>query len=87
MPPLQLFAGSNRHFPKVFPPAENTIMVHYEGGVQMELRYFLGGVGDRAKKPRGFLKENPSVELKNNMHLRYHRNAVNFTPFSVLTIL
>lgn len=24
-------------------------MVHYEGGVEVELRYFLGGVGDKVK--------------------------------------
>jgi len=54
-----LFAGSSRHFPKVFPSAENTLVVHYEGGVQMELRYFLGGVGDRAKKAEGLSQGKP----------------------------
>ena len=31
--------------PVVSPSAGNTFMVHYEGGVEVELRYFLGGVG------------------------------------------
>ena len=33
--------------PVVSPSAGNTLMVHYEGGVEVELRYFLGGVGDK----------------------------------------
>ena len=33
--------------PVVLPSAGNTLMVHYEGGVEVELRYFLGGVGDK----------------------------------------
>lgn len=35
------------------PSAGNTLMVHYEGGVEVELRYFLGGVGGRVQKSRG----------------------------------
>jgi len=34
-------------------------MVHYEGGVEVELRYFLGGVGDRAKKAEGLSQGKP----------------------------
>ena len=33
--------------PVVSPSAGNTLMVHYEGGVEVELRYFLGGVGNK----------------------------------------
>jgi hypothetical protein len=37
-------------------------MVHYEGGVKVELRYIFGGVGGKVqKKPRGFRKKNLSA--------------------------
>lgn len=34
-------------------------MVHYEGGVEVELRYFLGGVGDRVKKAAALICSKP----------------------------
>ena len=46
VPPNVVFFGA-LPAPVVSPSAGNTLMVHYEGGVEVELRYFLGGVGDR----------------------------------------
>ena len=43
----------------VSPSAGNTLMVHYEGGVEVELRYFLGGVGDKVQKAEGLSQGKP----------------------------
>ena len=37
-------------------------MVHCEGGVEVELRYFLGGVGDRVKKAATLIGSKPPLE-------------------------
>ena len=34
-------------------------MVHDKGGVEVELRYFLGGVGDRVKKAAALICSKP----------------------------
>ena len=47
VPPNVVFFGA-LPAPVVSPSAGNTLMVHYEGGVEVELRYLLGGVGDKA---------------------------------------
>ena len=36
-------------------------MVHCEGGVEVELRYFLGGVGSRVKKSGGLDYSKPPL--------------------------
>ena len=41
----------------MFPSAGNTLMVHYEGGVEVELRSSFDGVGGRAQKSRGIFKK------------------------------
>ena len=47
VPPNVVFRRGRVTAPVVLPSAGNTLMVHYEGGVEVELRYFLGGVGDK----------------------------------------
>ena len=38
-------------------------MVHCEGGVEVELRYFLGGVGDRVKKAAALIGSKPPLVI------------------------
>lgn len=38
-------------------------MVHCEGGVEVELRYFLGGVGDRVQKIGGLDLSKPPLVI------------------------
>ena len=49
------------NFPRQVPACGNTLMVHCEGGVEVELRCFLGGVGDGVKKAAALMYSKPPL--------------------------
>lgn len=60
-------------------------MVHYEGGVEVELRYFLGGVGDKVQKIGGLdVPKPPCFNLAFIIHNQGERYYLHYLFYEIL---